>query len=100
MIPDRSQYFFDDSGNFQNFENFGTRTGPWNPLFVMNLLQKIQGKILEHPWKIWILDISTFWNSKISTFFGPLNPPYFLYHISGIAPKKSHHRSGFLVFFG
>ena len=48
-IPDRFHYFLDGFWNFENFEIFWTRSGPLNPVFVMNLFGKIQEKIKEHP---------------------------------------------------
>ena len=57
MIPDRFQYFFDDSENFQNFVKIWTRNLPNYCQFT----SKNTRKIWEHPWKIWILD---FWESE------------------------------------
>ena len=34
-----------------------SKSGPVALPITVNLLQEIQEKILEHPWKIWILEI-------------------------------------------
>ena len=49
--------------------------GSWPLLFMTILLQKIQEKIGNHLRKSLSFHNSTFWNSKILTFFGPINLP-------------------------
>ena len=56
------QYFFDDFWNFQNFVKIWTRNPPNYCQFTL----KNTRKILEHPWKIWILEIWESENLKIS----------------------------------
>ena len=98
-VPGHIPILFGWFWELPKFSIFWTRSGPYLPVFLMNLLQKIQEKIREHPWKIWILDISTFGNSKISPFFGPINPPYFLYIIWRILLKNFVWLMGFSFFF-
>ena len=62
MIPDGFQYFFDDFWNFQNFVKIWTRNPPNYCQFTL----KNTRKILDHPWKTWILDIWESENLKIS----------------------------------
>ena len=60
-----SNSFWDGFLNFENFEIFWTCSGPLNPVFAMNLVQKIQGKYGN------ILGIYECWmseNLKISKF--------------------------------
>ena len=57
-----------------NFSIFWTRSGPWLPVFLMKILQKIQEKIGNHFRKSLSFHISTFWNFICLTFFGPITP--------------------------
>ena len=58
-------------GTSNNFTFYGS----WPLLFMTILLQKIQEKIWNHLRKSLSFHNSTFWNSKILTFFGPINLP-------------------------
>ena len=47
-IPDRFQYFFDDSGNFQNFVKIWTRNPPNYCQFTSKNTRKNMGTSLEN----------------------------------------------------
>ena len=57
-----SNAFWMDSGT----SIFLSKSGPMTLPIVRKILQQIQGKIWEHPWKMWIWDIWESENLKIS----------------------------------
>ena len=59
------------------FSFFWTRSGSSLPVFIMEILQKIQEKYGNHFRNLLSFHISTFWNSKCLTFLGPINPHNF-----------------------
>ena len=56
-------------------------------------------KIGNHLRNILFFHNSTFWNSKISTCFGPLNPPIFFVSYFRNCPKNRIIEADFWVFF-
>ena len=87
---DRFQYILDGFWNFENFDICWTRSGPLNPVFVMNFLQRIQeksGKILETYFfiseNLRICEFSKFRKPQVSFFeFSKFRIPEFLIMIN------------------
>ena len=87
MIPDRSQYFFDDSGNFRKFRFFGPVVDHWTPYFSWIYFKKYKkntGTSLEN------MDFGylNFLEFQIFAIFWTSYPPHIFCIIFEELPEK------------